>query len=495
MSIEQPVMATTHPLLTPYKPTADDPFDAAKAAHLLNRATFGGLPAEVEKVQKLGPYDAVDWLLDFPDAPAEEQSRTDLPDFSSIEGYPTNFREYRKLLERKSKEEQKELRQQFMAANREAVRETMGWWLHRMAYGPYPMQEKLTFFWHGHFTTSAKDERGAMLLWEQNETLRRYSAANFRAFVHHISRDPAMLDYLNNTQNRKGRPNENYARELMELFTLGIGNYSETDIKESARAFTGWSHEGEEFVFQKYNHDDGPKTFFGRRGNWDGSDIVEMIVARNRCAEYVGSKIWSYFVADCTDDSLASALGDVLYQAKYDLRPLLRKIFTSTGFYQQSIIGGQIKCPVQLVVGTIRNLGVDVPATPIVLSALTQMGQVPLFPPNVKGWPGGRLWINTSTLFVRYNTGIWLAGGQNPGRLGRRVRAGKARGQSDFEPELIDGEPAAVVDHWLTRLIQRPVDPKQRQILIDSLAAGGDREENVRKMVQLIVSMPEYQLC
>jgi hypothetical protein len=490
-------MASSHPMLASYKPTEAEPFDATKAAHLLNRAGFGGTPEEIERVVRLGPYDAVDWLLDFPDAPAEELSQEDVPNLSAVEGYPRNFREYRRLIEMQpDMEKRKELQQQFQAANREVVREMTSWWLRRMAYGPFPMQEKLTLFWHGHFTTSAREERSAMLIWEQNECLRHHAALNFRTLTHNISRDPAMLDYLNNTQNRKQRPNENYARELMELFTLGIGHYTEKDIKEAARAFTGWAHEGESFVFRKNDHDFDEKTFFGRRGKWDGSDVIEIILARSRCAEYIGTKIWQYFVTETVDASLANALGDILMENRYEMRPFLRRIFTSRGFYDQATIGNQIKSPVQLVVGTIRLLGLEMPPFGQLYNALQQMGQVPLMPPNVKGWPGGRTWVNTSTLFVRYNTGIWLAGGNVPAAGGRKLaqRMNRLRGEINFVPK--GGNNAeAVVDEWVSRLIQRPIDAKARKTLLNVLGNQPQREENVRRMVQLIVSMPEYQLC
>ncbi len=490
-------MATSHPMLVPYKPTDADPFDARKAAHLLNRAGFGGTPAEIDRVVQMGPYDAVDWLLDFPDAPAEELSQDDIPNLSAVEGYPRNFREYRRLLDQQpNREKRMELTQQFQAANREVVRETMGWWLRRMAYGPFAMQEKLTLFWHGHFTTSARDERSAMLIWEQNECLRRHAALNFRTLVHNISRDPAMLDYLNNTQNKKQRPNENYARELMELFTLGIGHYTENDIKEAARAFTGWAHEGEAFVFRRFDHDFDDKTFFGRRGNWDGSDIIELILAKKRCATYIGGKVWSYFVSETVDDSLAASLGDVLMDNKYEMRPFLRAVFTSKGFYDDKTIGNQIKSPVQLMVGSIRLLGLEMPPFGPMNNALEQMGQQPLMPPNVKGWPGGRTWINTATLFVRYNTGVWLAGGDVPASTGRQMldKVQKRRGGVKFTPRG-GNDAEAVVDDWVARLIQRPIDAKSRKTLVDVLGNQPSREENVRRMVQLIVSMPEYQLC
>src|SRR5687767_12019234 len=164
-------MSQLHPLLQPYVPTDDDPFDAVKAAHLLNRAGFGGTPEEIEKVIKLGLADAVDWLLDFPDAGADEMSQTDVPDLSAIDGMPKSFRELRNLLNGKTEQEKQMLRQKFMRANREALEVQAAWWLTRMAYGQYPLHEKLTLFWHGHFTTSAKDERSALLIWKQNETL------------------------------------------------------------------------------------------------------------------------------------------------------------------------------------------------------------------------------------------------------------------------------------------------------------------------------------
>src|SRR5689334_18826527 len=181
-------MATLHPLLRPWKPTSADPFDATKAAHLLNRAGFGGTPAEIEKAVKLGPDGTLDWLFDFPDAPAQEQSQTDVPDLSSIEGYPKDFRAIALKLRGMTPEERMQYRQMLMRANREAVVETAAWWLKRMAYGPHPLQEKLTLFWHGHFTSSAKDERAAILMWNQNELLRQYAAGNFHDFVMAVAR-------------------------------------------------------------------------------------------------------------------------------------------------------------------------------------------------------------------------------------------------------------------------------------------------------------------
>jgi hypothetical protein len=495
-------MAGFHPLLTAYVPGDSDPFDDVKAAHLLNRAGFGGTPDEVERVQKLGPKEAVEWLLDFPDAPAIEQDEDDSnqPDLSSIAGSPSDFRQYYRQLRDKSPDEKRQLQQQFMQANRQAVEATTAWWMKRMAFGRYPMQEKLTFFWHGHFTTSAKDERAALLLWRQNELLRQNSAGNFETFVRSISRDPAMLDYLNNNENRKAHPNENYARELMELFTLGIGNYTETDIKQGARAFTGWGHDGIDFVYRANQHDDGIKTFFGHSGNFDGDDIITLILRHPACPKFISGELFKYLAYDDMEKGLPEALGQVLLSNNYDLRPLLRTILTSRAFYSPNSIGVQIKSPVQLVMGTIRMLGLKMPPGQALASALNQMGQLPMMPPNVRGWPGGRMWINTSTLFIRYNTGVWLAGGEVPA-LTRIDRKGDSRGPlpdrlarpTDFDPES-DGGAEAVVDAWVKRLIQRPIGDDKKQVLVDVLADGVNTD-SVRKVVQLIVSMPEYQLC
>lgn len=492
-------MPRPHPQLQPFDPAADGAFDSVKAAHLLNRAGFGGKPDEISRVLELGPLKAVDWLMDFPDAPAEEQSQSDVPDLSQIEGYPKTFAARREMLAGKTPEERQMLQQQLQAANRQAVGATVAWWLRRMVAGPHPLQEKLTLFWHGHFTTSARDERSAWLIWQQNELLRRQAAGNFKQFVRSISRDPAMLDYLNNSQNRKAHPNENYARELMELFTLGIGNYTEDDIKEAARAFTGWAHDGDEFVYRSFDHDKAEKTFFGRTGKFDGDDVIDIILQHKACAPYIAGRLWSFFVYENPEPELCQSLGEMLREAKWDLRPVLYTMFTSKAFYSSRAVGTQIKSPVQLVVGTIRLLDMDLPDVRQLTGAMDQMGQVPLMPPNVKGWPGGRTWINTSTLFVRYNTAVSLVASEPVAAGGRVRRLGLGRGRNNVPaatPEVAtNGPPEEIVDFWVSRLIQRPIDPAKRETLLETLRRRPDDESAVRSMIQLIVSMPEYQLC
>ncbi|MBV8782371.1 MAG: DUF1800 domain-containing protein [Phycisphaerae bacterium] len=496
-------MASLHPQLQPFEPTSDRPFDAMLAAHLLSRAGFGGKPEEIAQVMKIGPSRAVDQLLDFPDASAEEQSQTDVPDLSSIDGYPKSFSDLKKMYQGKTQEEIKALRQKIMMANREAIEAVSTWWMRRMANGPHPLQEKLTLFWHGHFTTSAKDEKAATLIWNQNELLRRQSAGNYREFVRQISRDPAMLDYLNNNENRKAHPNENYARELMELFTLGIGNYTETDIKQAARAFTGWAHDDDDFVFRKFNHDTGIKTFFGYSGNFDGDDIIDIILHSKPSMPFISGELFSYFAYDDADPAMIDSLGDVLRDSKFELRPLIRTILKSKAFYSEAALGTQIKSPIQLMVGTTRLLDLQMPPARFLTDSMRQMGQIPLMPPNVKGWPGGRQWINTSTIFVRYNTAVSLVGGGSGGNVGNRgplfnrLAQARAGGREALDPDRVGprGTPAQVVDGWVERMIQRPISSEKRSVLLEALGERADDPQSVRRMVQLIVSMPDYQLC
>ena len=495
-------MAVSNPLLERYEPTPTEPYDAVKAAHLLNRAGFGGTPEEIEHVRSIGPMAAVDELLDFPDLSAEEQSQSDVPDLSAVDGVPKTFRELNQQVNAATDPmEKQKLRQKFNMANMEVLMAAMDWWLKRMAHGEHPLQEKLTLFWHGHFTTSAKDEHMSALMWRQNELLRSMAAGNFGKLAHAISRDPAMLDYLNNTQNRKEHPNENYARELMELFTLGIGHYTENDVKQGARAFTGWTNDGSDFVFRPAEHDYGMKVYLGQTGNFNGDDIVNIILQNPNCAPFIATELYRFFVSENVDPKLSEALGQVLRQNNYELRPLMRTILTSQAFYNAPSIGVQIKSPVQLVVGSIRMLGLEMPAPRAVTGTLTQMGQVPFMPPNVRGWLGGRTWINTSTIFVRYNAGVWLTGGHVPGVLQGRLTGKEihlrtdTRKQDDvnFDPSAANNSVARLVDSWLAALIQRPVEAKQKQILADAISGTGPNAE--RKLVQLIMSMPEYQLC
>ncbi len=469
-------MPELHPHLEPYEPTKADPFDSIKAAHLLNRAGFGGTLKEIEKVRSLGPKAALVWLLDFPNATSETQNASDQPNFAALNEIPKNFRMMSSMLAGKSTEEKMALQQKMQMANRLALVGAAEWWMNRMVAGVHPLQEKLTLFWHGHFTTSASDERLTRQMWDQNETLRKYAAGNFGELVKAIAHDPAMLDYLNNQENRRSNPNENFARELMELFTLGIGNYTEGDVKNAARAFTGWGHNGGEFIFRKFDHDDDSKTFLGKTGNFDGDQIVDIILQQPVCAKYIAGRFWDFFVSETPNVAVIDSLAQILRSGNYELRPMIRTLFASRAFYASEMVGSQIKSPVQLLVGSARLLEVKLPPARMMFQPngpLRQMGQVPFYPPNVKGWPGGREWVNTSTLFVRYNSVMRLA--------------------DDVQPQQA-ASAAEAVDDWIARLVQRPIASQQRQTLIDAVGQNATAE-TIRRMIHLIVSTPEYQLC
>ena len=477
-------MPKSHPMLQPWQPSPEAQWDAVRAGHLLNRAGFGGTPEEVAALVRLGPVRAVDALLDFPDAPAAEQKQGDGPDWSVLAEIPLTNAERRQaqfqLRGEANEQARQELNNKWQRASGEFLADATRWWLNRMAGGPHPLQERLVLFWHGHFTSSYRDDRqGSWRLWNQNELLRRHAAGNFRELVAAVSRDPAMLSYLNNNRNVKARPNENYARELMELFTLGIGNYTEDDVKQVARAFTGWGHDGVRYVFTRRQHDDGEKVVFGRRGAFGGDEVVALLMDHPACAPYVAGKVWDYFAGGDLGEDVRAELGQTLRRNGYELRPLLRVILRSKAFYAPERIGGRIKSPVNLLVGTCRLLGVPVPNVPETRRELDRMGQVVFEPPNVKGWPGHyepRKWINTATLLARYNFAMRLVD-----------RAPLDRAAPAEEPERF-------VDAWLGRLIGRPVEETKRRRLIQA-AANNDPKRGRAEAVKLIVSMPEYQLC
>jgi len=325
-----------------------------------------------------------------------------------------------------------------------------------------------------------------------------------------------MLEYLNNNQNKKEHPNENYARELMELFTMGIGNYTETDIKESARAFTGWTALGDQFIFNRREHDDGAKTFLGRTGNFDGQDIINIIFDHPATPLYIARRLATFFGADDPPPEVTSGLAAAVRVSRFELAPVLEVLFSSNWFYSEDVMRRQIKSPVQLVVGSLRALGVNMAQPRAVDNALKMMGQELLNAPTVKGWDGGRAWINTSTLFARYNLPAYLGTGRLPA-VGKRPEAADVRTQfnefnSGWAPQIDLAEAAAsttdaVVDLYIKKLLCDKLAPRKRQDLIEFINATGDdkshpfdpvapdAENQIRSFVHLIMAMAEYQLC
>jgi hypothetical protein len=262
----------------------------------------------------------------------------------------------------------------------------------------------MTLFWHGHFATEELKNDDYRLMLHQNATLRDLATSDMRSLLIAMSKDPAMLLYLDNRLNVKGHANENYAREILELFSLGIGNYTENDIKEAARAFTGWRNQGLEFIDDREQHDDGVKTVFGQTGNWDGEDIVDLILQQEAAGEFIASKLYRFFVRTEISEQMTKNLATNLREDSYQLKPFLRTLFLSQDFYSEPSLGTQIKSPVHFLVSTYRKLGLEkIPGTPYFPAATNLLGQALGNPPNVKGWDGGRAWLNPSTILLRNN--------------------------------------------------------------------------------------------
>jgi uncharacterized protein (DUF1800 family) len=365
-------------------------FDDAR--HLLSRASFAAAPAEVDSFARLTREQAVDRLLPTTDkprvTPPPEWVREPVTPAPQVRAMST------------------EERQVWQRGNVARGIEMRGWWLQEMTATPNPLSEKMTLFWHNHFVSSQQKVRQPQYLYRQNLLLREHALGNFGAFLHAIARDPAMVIYLDSASNRKGQPNENFAREVMELFTLGEGNYSERDIKEVARAFTGWSIDGDkgEFVFRKAAHDDGVKTVLGQSGAFDGDAVLDVLLAQPQTAEFIVRKLWLEFVSPNVNPSDAAEvkrIAGVFRDSRYDIRAALRALLTSDAFYAPQHRAALVKSPVDLVVGTLRQFQFTTGDVAPFALVVAQLGQNLFSPPNVKGWPGGDAWINSTTLLAR----------------------------------------------------------------------------------------------
>ncbi len=285
-------------------------------------------------------------------------------------------------------------------AFRQRTRDINLLWLQAMVDSQYPLVEKAALFWHGHFATRIDNPYYDQRLLQ---ILRTNALGNFGELLREVSKSAAMLQFLNNQQNKKAHPNENFAREVMELFTLGRGHYTEDDVKEAARAFTGWAHDGTgEFIFRKKQHDDGKKKFLGKTGYFNGDDILDILLEQKQTAVFITQKIYRYFVSDeKIDEKRVRELADDFYESKYDIGALLKTIFSSDWFYGEHVTGAKVKSPVELLVGYQRLMPLQFAKPQFLLSLQRLLGQVLFAAPNVAGWPGGKNWIDSSSLALR----------------------------------------------------------------------------------------------
>ncbi|RKF31881.1 hypothetical protein BCY89_17175 [Sphingobacterium siyangense] len=369
--------------------------------------------------------------------------------------------------------------------------------LNEMVHSEDQLREKMAFFWHGHFASRVINANfSAHIL---NE-IRKNALGSFRDLLFAVSKTPAMLNFLNNQQNKKDHPNENFAREVMELFTMGRGNYTESDVKEAARAFTGWSYDKDgHFLVRKKFHDSGSKTFLGKTGNFDGNAILDIILERPATARFITEKLYRFLVNEQVDQDIVDTLSKDFFDSGYDIRRLLDRVFTAAWFYDSKNVGNKIKSPVELMAGIMRMLPMEIanPENLIVYQKL--LGQMLLYPPNVAGWASGKAWIDSSTLFLRMQIPqIWTGlrpldlDAQNDDDLDMGLKQSLALAKAYKNPKIsIDwaGVEAVFADRDPFELLLQQ-QPSFGKALRDSYA-GGSR----RRTIIEVMSIPEYQLC
>ena len=388
----------------------------------------------------------------------------------------------------------------FLQAQRQQEKDLNLAWINKMSTTDAQLQEKMTLFWHNHF--ACRSQRAAFAQ-QLNNIQRANALGSFRTMLMQVSQSPAMLQFLNNQQNQKGHPNENFARELMELFTIGRGNYTEQDVKESARAFTGWGFNKDgEFVMRRFVHDDGQKTFMGKTGNFTGEDIINALLERKETAHFISNKLYKYLVNETSDPEHVNAMADVFYTSNYEIKPLLEYVFTADWFYADKNTGNLIKSPVELLVGLNRQFYISYQRPEVLLLFERALGQVLFYPPNVAGWPGGRSWIDSSSLMYRIKIPSTLLNG------GVIDFTGKADPEDEAYIATLHNQQQAVItkvqaepdwDKFLNSIPHNTskmdvakfmLQPKLNNSLINTVIQATD----IKALAIELVSTPEYQL-
>lgn len=495
------------------RPLAPKEWDYAKARHLLVRAGFGGTPQEVAKLHEMGLHKAVDHLVEFYRQPAAA------PPFDPTPLIATDPLEGKMKMRGRGN---RAVGFDRTDVNLNQQIQMRRWWLQRMVESPRPLQEKLTLFWHGHFASQDSVVQNSYAMFRQLEFFREHAAGNFGALLYGLVHDPAMIRYLDNNKNAKGKPNENLAREILELFSMGVDQgYTEKDIIEAARALTGYNYDNATgtFRFLYSQHDTTNKTIFGKTGPWTGDDLARLILERPETSSFIAKKLFEFFAYPDPDKATVDGLAAVLMDRQYALEPMLKNLFLSGEFYGSRAMGNQIKSPVELMVGLLRDLGarpqvanwpiesprskndgsslaITKPVTDYEALdlALQQMGMQLMEPPDVKGWRYGRPWISSQRLFVRYNavaSVIDAVGEQGVDVVGLLLAGGCTNGDE-------------VVDYLARACLSRPLNADKRSELIKRVGKlppcgewTGQRSqlnEKLRSVLVLLLCMPEHQM-
>jgi len=481
-----------------------------KNQHLLWRAGFGPAVEQLDNLDKTSPQKFYKAIQKTSSKKPEYIQAAD----NYLQGLMMGVQDAGKQQRQEmSPEQRKELQQK----SREGIKNLNLYWIKEMVNTDAQLREKMSFFWHGHFAC-----RNLNIFFQQQllDVIRQNALGNFRDLIHEVSKTAAMLNFLNNNQNRKDHPNENFAREVMELFTMGRGNYTEHDVKEAARAFTGWGASAKgEFVFRKFQHDDGSKTFLGKTGNFDGDEVLDILLEHRQTAKYISQKVYRFFVNENVDPAKAEWLADRFYKNDYDISKLMEDIFTSDWFYDEKNIGARIKSPIELLVGIQRMLPMKLENEEALLLLQRVLGQMLFYPPNVAGWPGGKTWIDSSTLMMRMRIPQLIddkdefnikpkddddqmmgrkddemktkSDGNRMGRAGRPINA-----EVDWKKYLSYYDKVAreeLVNDISGILLQ--TKKAVNADVISQYADAGSKENFIKTATIQIMSTPEYQLC
>ena len=461
--------------------------------HLYLRAGFGADASLVNRSLGLGRTALVDKLF------AESAHPTPI----AVVRIPTSDEMMMADKKDKTPEEKKMIREYV----KEESRKLNLAWLRKMMSGPEMLNEKMTFFWHDHFACKDNAPQHSQAL---NNTIRKHALGDFRTLLLAVSREPAMLRYLNNQQNKKNAPNENFAREVMELFTLGRGNYTEADVKNAARAFTGWSFDKETngFLFREKQHDYGEKTFLGSTGNYNGDEVLRMITDQKQCAHFITDKIYRYFVNEKGHTERVAALAADFYAGGYDIAALMRSIYMSDWFYDEENIGSRIKSPVELMASIGRQFGPSFTRENILLLVQRVLGQSLFEPPNVAGWPNGKEWIDSSSLIFRTNLGRKIIESsqidavpkpdddKNPNEmLKKEKRFDLIEAQIEWKG-LASQFHAGSDEELISKLSEYILQTDAPKSIVNQLSLGAlSPEQKIKTICAALTSLPEYQLC
>jgi uncharacterized protein (DUF1800 family) len=452
---------------SPFEPSDRNPWDLRKVGHLYRRAAFGASWPELESGVKAGHAATLDRLL---------------------KGGP-GLAEHDKEMERMVKTP--------IAQNDEL--QLRAWWLFRMLGTPHPLREKITLFWHNHFATSNAKVNNLRFMLGQNELMRKHGLGRFDAMLQEMSKDPAMMVWLDTNLSKKGQPNENYSRELMELFSLGIGNYTENDVREGARAFTGWELKNGVFAFNKAQHDAGAKKYLGREGKFGGEDIVKICLEQPSCPYFVTGKLYRFFISESATP--AKELLEPLatkFREGWDIGAVVETMLRSNLFFSEHAYRARVKSPTDFALGVIRGLDGRM-GTIALAQALENLGQKLFAPPSVKGWDAGQAWINSTTLLNRQNLALALTSTEDQ-RFGRRTdpaALAKRLGKEDDEH---------IVGFFVQLFLQGDLSPESRGSLNEYMkktrstpypvywSKNDVSEHRVRALCHLVMAQPEFQL-